>query len=93
VGVFNAVMVPSNDILINAFGLYINNMKTQTFVHRSRLNGEEMGLNYYTVLKGTPEIGKLSIIFHFQHFFCPKLLSCGHIALQKKYVKDRQLVS
>jgi len=42
-----------------------------------------MGLNCYTVLKGAPETEKLSIVFHFQKFFCPKLLSCGHIALQK----------
>ena len=58
-------------------------MKTQTLVHRSRLNGEEIGLNCYTALKGAPEFEKLSIIFHFQHFFCLKLLSCGHTALQK----------
>jgi len=57
-------------------------MKTQILVHRSRLNGEEMGLNCYTVLKGAPEFGKLSIIFHFQNFHCPKLLSSGRIALQ-----------
>ena len=46
-----------------------------------------MGLNCFTVLKGAPEIGKLSIIFHFQQFFCRKLLSCVRTALQKSMLK------
>jgi hypothetical protein len=77
--------------LIDAFGLHMNNMKTKTLVHRSRLNEEEKCVNCYTVLKGAPQIGKLSTISHFQHVFLSNCYLMG--IMHYKKVCERQLVS
>lgn len=57
-------------------------MKTPTLVHRSRLDGEEVGLNCYIALKGAPEFGKLSIIFNtfsVQNYYLVGILHCKKV--------------
>lgn len=83
-GVIESALIPrpSNEVLVEAFGLPIKRHDMQTLAGLNWLNDEVINF-YMELLKERGKLDNYPSVYTFNTFFYPRLLSGGHAALKR----------